>query len=267
MLDVKGLVRIGQGRGAEIFALEDGERVVKLAREGADLLEREATALRAAHGAGVPVPEVYELVEDRSGRRGLVMGRVLGRDMLTRFAARPWTLFGAGRKLGALHAQLHRIEAPRELPAARAVLEERIGRSTALSSTQRDRALAVLWQLPDGDRLCHFDFHPANVISDGRTLTIIDWPGACRGDPLADVAMTAIALHGGTPTPGTPLITRLFAPLGRKVVLGGYMRAYRRHGAWDRERFGRWRMVAAALRLTYEIAGEESGLARIIDGR
>jgi len=81
------------------------------------------------------------------------------------------------------------------------------------------------------------------------------------------VAMTAIALHGGTPTPGTPLITRLFAPLGRKVVLGGYMRAYRRRGSWDRERFGRWRMVAAALRLTYGIAGEESGLTRILDGR
>ena len=266
MLDVTGLQRIGQGRGAEIFALEDGERVVKLAREGADTLEREAIALRAAHRAGMPVPEVYELVEATGGRRGLVMGRASGGDMLTRFASRPWTLFGAGRTLGTLHARLHETTAPDELPAARAVLEERIGGSMALSSTQRDRALAVLWQLPDGDRLCHFDFHPANVISDGRTLTIIDWPGACRGDPLADVALTAIALHGGTPTPGTPLITRLFAPLGRKVVLGGYLRAYRKHGSWDRERFGRWRIVAAALRLTYGIAGEESGLARILDG-
>jgi hypothetical protein len=56
---------------------------------------------------------------------------------------------------------------------------------------------------------------------------VIDWLGASRGDPLADVALTMITLRGGKTTPGTPLITRVVAPLGRKVLLGGYLRGYR----------------------------------------
>jgi len=269
--DLAQLERIGQGRGAEIFALAD-DRVLKLARAGAaaeadagagDALEREAAAMRAAHRAGMPVPPAYSLVEV-GGRRGLIMGRVRGADMLTQLGRRPWTILRAGGKLGALHARLHDTVAPPELPAARAVLEQRIAGSSHVPPAARDRALAVLWQLPDGERLCHFDFHPANVMTDGRTLTVIDWPGACRGDPLADVAATLIILRGGKTTPGTPLMTRLLAPVGRKLILGGYLRGYRKHATLDRERLARWLVVMAAQRLSYAIAGEEAMLLAMI---
>jgi aminoglycoside phosphotransferase (APT) family kinase protein len=263
-IDLSQLQRIGQGRGAEIFALADG-RVVKVAREGAvHVLDREAAALRAAHAAGMPVPPAYELV-DVGGRQGLVMGRVRGADMLTQFARRPWTVLRAGGRLGALHARLHAVVAPGELPSARTMLEEKIASSPLVPTAARDRALGVLWQLPDGDRLCHFDFHPANVMTGaGGELTVIDWPGACRGDALADVAATTIILRGGKTTPGTAWITRALAPIGRTLLLRGYLRGYRRHGAFDRERFGRWLVVAAALRLSYGIAGEEGMLLELI---
>src|SRR5687767_14534112 len=140
------------------------------------------------------------------------MGRAPGTDMLTRFAKRPWTLLRAGSKLGRLHARLHETVAPTTLPAAREVIERRILESPHVPPAARERVLSILRELPDGDRLCHFDFHPANVITDGKELTVIDWPGACRGDPLADVAATTIVLRGGKTTPGTPWITRLFTP-------------------------------------------------------
>jgi aminoglycoside phosphotransferase (APT) family kinase protein len=95
-------------------------------------------------------------------------------------------------------------------------------------------------------------------------MVVIDWSSAARGDPLADVALTALALRGGDPPPGTALVTRLFAPIGRGMILRGYLRSYRRHAELDEARFARWRVIAAAVRWTYEIAGEQELLARII---
>jgi Ser/Thr protein kinase RdoA (MazF antagonist) len=263
-INVADLVRIGQGREAEVFAL-DAERVIKVARgEGGQSLEREATALRAAHGAGMPVPAAHELIEV-DGRRALVMGRARGTDMLTGFARKPWTLIRGGAKLGRLHARLHETIAPESLPTARSMIERRITDSEHVPDRMRERVLAILRQLSDGDRLCHFDFHPANVITDGTDMTVIDWPAACRGNPLADVAATVIVLRGGKPTPGTPLITRLFAPLGRTMLLRGYLRAYRAHHPIDRDVFERWLVVLACLRLTYAIAGERESLLAAIE--
>lgn len=262
-IDLASLVRIGQGREAEVFEI-DSDRVIKVSRGTGESLDREAAALRAAHGAGMPVPAALELIEV-DGRRALVMSRARGTEMLTGFARRPWTLLRAGSKLGRLHARLHETVAPTTLPTAREMVERRIADSPHVPSTVRDRVTSILRELPDGDRLCHFDFHPANVIGAGSELTVIDWPAACRGDPLADVAATVIVLRGGKTTPGTPLITRLFAPIGRKLLLGGYLRGYRAKQPIDRERFARWEVVLACVRLTYAIAGERELLLSTIE--
>jgi Ser/Thr protein kinase RdoA (MazF antagonist) len=261
--DLAALTRLGQGRVAEVFALDE-DRVVKVARDGAgESLDREALAMTAAHAAGMPVPSAHGLVEI-SGRRALIMGRARGTDMLTQFARRPWTLLRAGSKLGRLHAQLHGTVAPSELPSLKGEFDQRIRRSPHIPDPLRERVLAVLRDLPDGDRICHLDFHPANVMTDGASLTVIDWPGACRGDPLADVALTTLILRGGKTAPGTPFVTRLLAPIGRKILLGGYQRGYRKHATVDRDRFARWYVVAAAIRLSYDITGEAESLREVI---
>jgi Ser/Thr protein kinase RdoA (MazF antagonist) len=200
---------------------------------------------------------------DVAGRRALIMSRARGVDMLTDLGRRPWTIIRAGAKLGRLHAKLHETVAPAELPSLKQTLRERIVTSDHVASV-RDLVVPILDALPDGDRLCHLDFHPANVIAQGAEMTVIDWPGACRGDPLCDMALTTIILRGGKTTPGTPLFTRIMAPVGRKLLLRGYTRAYRKHGAFDRERFAKWLVVAAALRLTYNIEGETGALLRMI---
>jgi Ser/Thr protein kinase RdoA (MazF antagonist) len=264
MIDLATLKRIGQGRAAEVFAL-DGDRVIKVARAGAaDSLDREAAAMRAAHAANMPVPRALELVEVE-GRRALIMERARGIDMLTQLARRPWTIVRAGAKLGRLHARLHETLAPAELPSLKQTLMDRIAVSAHVPAAVRDRVLPLLRELPDGDRLCHLDFHPANVMAAGSHMTVIDWPGACRGDPLADAALTVITLRGGKTGPGTALITRLLAPIGRALLLRGYERSYRRYGSFDADRFARWLVVAAAQRLTYGLAGEEGLLLRAIE--
>jgi thiamine kinase-like enzyme len=49
--------------------------------------------------------------------------------------------------------------------------------------------------MPDGDRLCHGDFHPINVLGEVSRPVVIDWPDARRGDPAADVCRSYLLLR------------------------------------------------------------------------
>jgi len=42
--------------------------------------------------------------------------------------------------------------------------------------------------VPDGDDLCHLDFHPGNMLVDGGRITgLVDWDGSCRGNRYLDL--------------------------------------------------------------------------------
>src|SRR5262245_55079407 len=47
----------------------------------------------------------------------------------------------------------------------------------------------------DGDRLCHGDFHPINVLGDLAQPLVIDWPDAARGAPAADACRSYLLLR------------------------------------------------------------------------
>ena len=49
--------------------------------------------------------------------------------------------------------------------------------------------------MPEGDRLCHGDFHPINVLGEVSRPVVIDWPDACRGDPAADLCRSYLLLR------------------------------------------------------------------------
>ena len=251
---------LGAGREAEVFAWDDG-RVLRLAREPAQagVIEREAVALAAAHVAGVSAPGVHERLTF-AGRPGVVLDRVDGVDLLDWLSARPWALRTVARTLGAEHAALHRAEAPAALPALREELRHRLA-SPLVPEDVRERALERLDRLPDGDRLLHGDFHPANVLRTAAGCVVIDWTNAARGDPAADVARTLV-LTGGALDEDAPVVVRLLAPPGRRLLVAGYLRAYAREAPLDRDLVERWLPVWAAARLSEDIPSERAALLR-----
>ena len=249
---------LGAGREAEIFAHGE-DRVLRLAREGeAAAAERDAVVLAAAAAAGAPVPSVHERVVV-DGRTGFVLDRLGGGDLLTEVARRPWRVGRVAATLGRLHAEVHRLPAPTELPALHDELSRRL-EDEAVPADVREIALAALARLPAGDRLCHGDFHPGNVLRGPHGPAVIDWSGAVRGHPSADVARTRLLIERGTPPGEPPTVVRLAGAAGRRVLLGGYLRAYRRRLPLDDALVARWEPVMAAVRLVERIEPEREGL-------
>jgi aminoglycoside phosphotransferase (APT) family kinase protein len=250
---------LGAGREAEVFAWESGH-VLRLARDPSDtgMIEREVIALRAAHAAGASVPAVYERVT-LDGRPGVVLERVDGIDLLDWLAARPWAVRSVGRTLGAEHAALHRVEAPAGLPDLRDELRHRLG-SPLVPDDVRARALERIGGLPDGDRLLHGDFHPANLLRTADGCVVIDWTNGMSGDPASDVARTILLMGGGKLADGTPFVVRVIAPVARRLLVNGYLRAYARDTPLDSGLVGRWLPVWAAARLAEDIEQEREFL-------
>ncbi len=193
------------------------------------------------------------------------MERIEGPDLLTLIGRRPWKVFGAGRIGAEAHAKLHEVVAPEMIPDLKMSLRARIQSVGVLPGHLAEFALGALEGLPDGDRLCHGDFHPGNILMDGATPVLIDWTNARRGDAAADVARTLLILRIGEPPPGTSAVLRLLALVGRRILVGLYLRSYQRWRPLDMGLVGRWQVPVAAARLAEGIKEETAALLAFLE--
>jgi aminoglycoside phosphotransferase (APT) family kinase protein len=167
----------------------------------------EYALLRAAHAAGVTVPEPLFLCEDVAviGAPFFVMARVAGTAQGHRVVKD--TSLGGGREnlahqLGRELARIHRIRPPRAdlaflgsppADAARATIATMRARLDA-AGTPRP---VTEWGLRAAERhapppvppvLNHNDFRTGNIMLDASGVTaVLDWEFAAWGDPAADL--------------------------------------------------------------------------------
>jgi aminoglycoside phosphotransferase (APT) family kinase protein len=260
-LDPASLPKIAEGREAEVYAL-DHERVLRLLRDGSRAqLEGEFAAMQAGSGLQY-VPRVFGVTET-GGRAGMVMERLDGDDLLTLLGRQPWRMWEMGRLTGEVQARLHDVSLSPELPSVHDRVAAHIER--AVPEHLRAHVRSLLSWLPDGDRACHLDFHPGNIMLTRRGPVVIDWPNARRGDPAADVARSLLILELGELPEGAPAALRVLQRIGRRIVLRSYARAYRRTAGAQPRNMHEWRVVVAADRLADGIPHERSKLLAIVE--
>ena len=100
-------------------------------------------------------------------------------------------LFEYARFLARLQAEMHNLTAA-SFPALPERIRWHLDRVEFLSAEQKQPLLRLLESLPDGDRICHGDFHPENLILTQNGPFIIDWESCTQGNPTADVANTIL---------------------------------------------------------------------------
>jgi len=263
----RALQKIAEGREAEMFAWDEGQ-VLRLYRSGFSKVdaERQALLLRAARSAGVRVPAVYDVV-DMDGRAGIILERLEGTDLMTVLGRQPWRLFGIARTTGRTHARLNQRPAPDGLSPMRERLRRKIADSPAVPEEFRAPALRNLEGQPDGDKLCHGDLWPGNVMISGGEPVVIDWSNATRGDPDGDYAWSQMILEATEPPPWAPLLIRVSAKFARSVLIALYMREYEKIRRPHKQRVADWGLPALVARYDDGIASEYPRLRRLIEKR
>ena len=211
-------------------------------------VERERSIAKVLNTLRVPVPR-YEGERRVEDRHGLIFERIEGDSMLRTCVRQPWQVPRRARQLAELHFALHAQSAP-ELPRQRAYLQRMIERATDLPEVTRRLALEQLQRLPDGDRLCHGDFHPDNVVLSRRGFVVLDWVTATQGVPAADVARSLLLLELAVLPGDTPRGVVVVMQAVRRLFTRGYWRRYAALSGLQRADILAWQLPLLAGRLS-----------------
>jgi aminoglycoside phosphotransferase (APT) family kinase protein len=239
---------LGRGRTADVYASGEG-RVIKLfhANRPAQAVERERSIAEVLNRLSLPIPS-YEGALRVADRDGLIFERVDGPSMLSTLVRRPWLVSRLARQLAELQRALHAHSVP-ELPRQHEYLRGLIERAPGLSDATRFSALERLERLPDGDRLCHGDFHPDNVVLSRRGFVVLDWMTATSGVPAVDVARSLLLLEVAALPDDTPRLVALVTNAVRRVFARQYWRRYAALSGLRRADLEPWLLPLLAARL------------------
>lgn len=179
----------------------DEDLVIKLysPRTPKEAVEEEVFFTNLARDHGLRVPWITDLVED-NGRWGYAYRRIAGPTLLHWAAEQAETAFDmVPLAFAAIHREIHGHYDSR-LPSIRTRLRSTISAGEKVPSRVRAKALRALKDLPDGNCICHGDFHPENIIMAEGGPMVLDWVDAAAGHHTADVVRSYVLLDVWLPT-------------------------------------------------------------------
>jgi len=234
------------GNVAEIF--ESGSRIVKLYKSTAakPAAFREAAIHAAAEAMGLPVSRVWS-VQEVGGRWGLVFDRVKQVSFAEQMLNNPDDVPRYLECMVRLHMRIHAQRAV-QFAGLNVRLVANIAATKLLDKRRKRDLLGRIADMPDGDRLCHGDFHPMNILGDVSQPVVIDWPDARRGDPAADVCRSYLLMK-----------------LHAAEIATTYLDAYCRTTGMARQVVLSWLPYVAAAKLAEEVPSELDGLLKIVN--
>ena len=254
---------LAQGRTGELYEWQDGQ-VLKLFFDWCppDWAAREIHVNRQLSTSDAPVPKLIDVAQI-DGRQGLIFERVDGPTLLYVARTQPWLLIKLAHLLAQLHARVHKLRVT-GLVSVREQLKTTIESVPQLTQPQKAAIVQKLDGLPDGNTLCHFDFHPDQVLLTSKGPFIIDWMTAHRGPPAADVARSSIILSMGRAPVANPL-QRALISVGQRLYHQLYLRRYMTlNPEVSFAQVQAWMVPVAAARLNENIGNEERRLIRFV---
>lgn len=247
---------IARGNTADVF--EWGEnKVLKLFKADIpkEAIENEYRINSELYKCNFPVVATYELIE-LHGRIGIVYEKMEGFTMSKLIACKPWRIAREARRLAQLHERIHR-NVNLYLPYQKEKIRRNIALTELLDDYVKKKLYDYIEKLPDGNVLCHGDFHPDNIlISESRTV-IIDWMDATIGNPLADVARTSIILRFAAVANDRPCIERSILNWLRYKFYSEYIDQYKKITSVNINQIKQWELPIAAARLNESLSQRE----------
>ncbi len=239
---------IGAGNTAEVFLWKENE-ILKLFRKDfpIEAVEREYKISKIISEQNLPVPKVIEMME-HEGRKGIIYERVVGKSLLDQIMKNPFTFKKNVKKIASLQYLYHQCSGL-ELPGYKDYLEWNINHTDQLTDPQKSTLIKLLKDMPDGNSLCHGDFHPGNIMGSDNNYYILDWMTATIGSPSADVSRTIMLLKDAVLPDSMPTVVKAIINKMRNKMTRIYISEYMKLSNISFEEVNKWRIVILAARL------------------
>lgn len=248
------LVVLGHGNTADVYEW-DADRVLKLFKPGFEgNAEKEFRVTREINKTELRTTKARSVVHVND-RVGIIYDRVYGTEMYAEMIKRTKDMKMWGELFAEIHYQIHSFSVP-SLSSPGEELNTLIENCSVLSIKTREQILTIFNGLTDDGRtvLCHFDFHPLNVIMSDGVPFIIDWINSRSFHPLADVALSSVIFQVVKEFPGW---INEFHEL--------YVQRYLQLSSYDVGSLIRWQIPMAVARLSENKESERKGILEMIE--
>jgi len=257
---------IGRGRIATVYSWGRGlaGKVFHADPDDPGVL-REAMHTRLAHQCGLPVPAIRD-VTVWEGKPVIVMDRIEGGTLTSFLMRESVSASEEGARIAELHHKIHACRAPSGFPDMNDWIEWRIRRASGLDGDEKERLLALLASQEPGNRICHNDFHPDNILRCEGKDYVIDWCDATCGNPWADVARTVLVFESRSLPPDMPQEAGQAVNAVRDAIGAAYVRRYQELAGVEDLPIRDWRVLIAASRLWLALEGEDEYNRKMVRG-
>ncbi len=189
------------------------------------------------------------------GKQCLLYERINGPTMLMQIAPTISSISYYAKQLAQLQVEIHQVKVGIQ-PNLKTELSSKIFSYEIISEGEKQVIKEILEHLPESNTLCHYDFHPGNIILSSEGPIIIDWLNALVGHEAADVARTSMMLQSNTLPPNAPEI--LIRRELRELFHEEYVKEYVMLSGKEYEEITNWTVPTLAYRI-----GEMNGSNQI----
>jgi predicted Ser/Thr protein kinase len=245
---------LGTGKTASVYEWGKSEVIKVFHDQIAAVHEatKEAQNAEIINKLNLRAPRFSGIVE-YEGKTCLIYEKVVGPSMLACIEPTIVSASYYAKSLAQIHYELHQVKI--DISAnLKNELSKNIMCTEVITEPEKAIVLEILGTLPEGRTLCHYDFHPGNIILSPNGPVIIDWLNALVGHQAADVTRTFMMLSSSAIPPNAPtwLIEREY----RERFGEEYLDEYFKLSGINRNAIHEWLAPTFAARLN-ELRGEE----------
>jgi uncharacterized protein (TIGR02172 family) len=264
-INLEELKIIARGGQAEIFEY-DNNKVLRVAKrpQDYDRIRSEYSLYSQLAASNIDVPRVYELVEI-NGAPAIIMDKINGISMMDQIKRNP---FGAGersKELAELHLKLINTSISMEMTNTKKKARYCIEKSEQIEPETKEKIFEILGVLPNGNSICHGDFHPGNILCQGKKRFIIDWSAASKGDYHADIAHTYILLRLVPKAPHVNSVVNYLQKMIGRSMSSAYLSTITGGSKIDLIILSKWILTNIAERTYHGMISERDDLRKLIN--
>lgn len=257
---------IAKGRTAEVYKWQ-ADQVVKLYLDQyQDWLDYEYKVSSEIHASGVLSPRVVDTASIGT-RRGIIFNRLSGDNLLLHIQKNGYDIENLAKEMARTQFSFHQYVCP-SLPNQPTRFQANIEKSKQKLGSRR--FFIVMEQLklrPTGNRVCHGDYFPGNIVATNAGLVTIDWISAYSGNAASDVARTCLIFMSPDPLPNETAELRSAFNHSKSELLKFYLAEYIKISDQSLLDIDGWMLPVLASRIWEQVEGEEDWLISEIDKR